>query len=213
MAGNINGTVSSTASLDGVTGTQPIQPNGSLIVKSAPTVQPAAVAFSTWTKTSDTVATFSGLTGSTFVNGNLVAIFWAGGYVTDALVSSASSSGFVATVSNLLLSGGSTAQTTLPATNTPILVSLLTQATGLVIVGSDLDQLLIQSTQPALVELFDNAGSPVIRRTSVITMANGFDGWPTAAGQAVPFSATIVTANFYNNSTNTAVTQVVALLN
>jgi hypothetical protein len=210
MAGNILGSVNFSASLDSVTGSQPLQPNGSLIVKSAPMPQVAAKPCATWVKTSDTVATIT--CANTFSDGNEVAIFWDGGYVVDAVVSSATSGSFVATVSNLNLPGGSTAQTVLPATNTPILISILTQATGLNILGSELDMLLIQSTQPALVELFDNSGTPVIRRTSIINSTNGMDVYPTAVGQAVPFSQTIATANFYNNSTNTAITQVVALL-
>jgi hypothetical protein len=206
----ITGSISASASLDGVTGSQPLTPTGTLIQKSSPMNLPAALACSTWARTSDTVGVFT--VTNTLVNGEKVAIFWANGWVTDAVVSSASGTVFTATVSNRVLPGGSTAQTVLPAANTPVNISLLTQATGLNIVGSALDQLLVQSTQPALVELFDNAGTPVIRRTSVITTSNGYDGWPTASGDAVPFTQTIVTANFYNNSQNTAVTQVVALL-
>jgi hypothetical protein len=210
----ITGSINSSASLDGVTGSQPLAPTGTLIQKSSPMTLPAAIPCSTWVNSgSNLIATITVANPGTAIgDGNLVAIFWANGWVADALISSATTSGYVATVSNRLLPGGSTAQTALPATNTPILISQLTQATGLSIWGSELDQLLVQSTQPGLVELFDNAGSPVIRRTSVITSNNGFDGWPTAAGEAVPFTQTVVTANFYNNSLNTAITQVVALL-
>ena len=206
----ITGSVNSSASLDGVTGSQPLAPTGTLIQKSSPMNLPSALACSTWARTSDTVGVFT--VANTFSNGDKVAIFWDSGWVTDAVVSVASDTVFTATVSNRVLPGGSTAQTVLPAANTPVNISKLTQATGLNIVGSDLDQLLVQSTQPGLVELFDNAGTPVIRRTSVITTPNGFDGWPASAGEAIPFTQTIVTANFYNNSLNTAITQVVALL-
>ena len=135
-------------------------------------------------------------------------------------VTSATGTGFTATASNLILPGGSTAQTLLPASNTPILVALQTQVTGLAINGPGLDQILITSTQSGLVELFDNSGTPVIRRTSIISAANGFDGFPSASGQTLSSwtaagwtTQTVVTANFYNNSLNTAVMQVVALLN
>ena len=205
----ITGSVNSSMSLDGVTGSQSLAPTGTLIEKSSPLTLAPALQCSTWARTSDTVAVFT--VANTLSNGNKVAIFWAAGYVTDAVVSLASSSGFTATVSNLVLPGGSTAQTVLPLANTAVNIGLLTQATGLSIVGSALQQLLVQSTQPGLVELFDNSGTPVIRRTSIITTANGFDGWPTSAGQAVPFTQTIVTVNFYNNSANTAIMQVVAL--
>ena len=211
MAGAINGSINSSASLDGVSGSQPLSPNGSRIEKAAPGPQAAAIQCSTWSRTSDTVGVFT--VANTFSDGDLVAIFWASGYVTDAILSLTTTAHFTATVANRnLLVGGSTAQTVLPAGDTPVNISKLTQVTGLNIVGSALQQLLIQSTQAALVELFDNTGTPVLCRTSVITTNNGFDGWPTQAGQAVPFTNTIVTANFYNNSTNTAITQVVALV-
>jgi hypothetical protein len=209
MAGNIFGTYNSSASLDGVVGSQPLAPSGNLINKASPTPLAAALTCSTWVNSGSNLIATCTVT-NTLTNGDLVAIFWSGGYVTDALVSSATTSGFVATVSNLLLPGGSTAQTALPATNTPILISQVTQVTGLSIVGSNLQQLLVQSTQPGLVELFDN--SAVIQRTSIITIPNGFDGWPTYAGQALPFTSDVIALNIYNNSTNTAVTNVVALL-
>ena len=205
----IVGSINSSMSLDGVTGSQPLAPVGTLIEKSSPMTLPAALQCSTWARTSDTIGVFTVANG--LVNGNKVAIFWTNGYVVDAVVSLASSSSFTATVSNLQLPGGSTAQTVLPLANTPVNIGLLTQATGLSIIGSALQQLLVQSTQPGLVELFDNSGTPVIRRTSIISTPNGFDGWPTAAGQAVPFSQTVVTCNFYNSSSNTAIMQVVAL--
>ena len=211
----ILGSVNSSASLDGVSGSQPLAPQGTLIQKSSPMALPPALPCTTWARTSNTVGVFT--VANTLVNGNKVAVSWVDSsgnqqYCADGVVSTQGASPTITFSARNLLVGGSTAQTVLPAANYPVLISLLTQATGLNIIGSDLDQLLIQSTQPALVELFDNTGTPVLCRTSVITTNNGFDGWPTTQGQAVPFSNTIVTANFYNMSVNTAITQVVALL-
>lgn len=221
MAGNITGSMNSTATLDGVTGTNPIAPNGSLVIKSAPTVLPVAVAFSTtYTKTSDTIADFAGLTGSTFDNGNIVAIFWTGGYCLNGLVSAAGATAFKVTFSALVLPGGATAQTVLPASGTALKVSLRTQTTDMVIDGSDLDQIILTSTQPGAIMLYDATGTPVCRRIGIITSNNGFDGFPNVVGQTLSqWTSTgwvdeeVVTINFYNNSIALAVAQVVALLN
>lgn len=221
MAGNITGSMNSTATLDGVTGVNPIAPNGSLVVKSAPTVLPVAVAFSTtYAKTSDTIADFAGLTGSTFANGNLVAIFWTGGYCLDGLVSAADATAFKVTFSDLVLAGGATAQTVLPASSTAVKVSLLTQTTDVVIDGTDVDQIIMTSSQPGAIMLYDDTGTPVCRRISVITSNNGFDGFPNVVGQTLTqwtggdwVDENIVTINFYNNSTSLAAAQVVALMN
>ena len=96
----------------------------------------------------------------------------------------------------------------MPALNTSLLVATAQDVTNSVsIVGADIQQLLITSTQPGLCELLD--ATPAQQRLSVITAGGGFDSW---AGGTQPWTDTVVKARMYNNSTSTATMTVAALL-
>jgi hypothetical protein len=160
------------------------------------------------TRTSSTQGVFTFTSAAPIQGTETIALFWNGGYVYDCTINSFTGvAGAVLTVT-FTVPGG---QTALPVATTAGLVSINTDVTNSVsIVGSDLQMLLITSTQPGLCELLDSV--PTQRRLSLIAAAGGSDVWPQTAGQAVPFSQTIVTARMYNNSQTQATMTVVALL-
>jgi len=235
MSGNINGSVLSTVSLDGVTATVPLTPNGSVVAKAAPSVVNAskfsvaagAVVYDNYAAVSGMWgATWGGAvvwtpsgTGSTGASYNIaavtlansltgaekIAVFWTAGGVAyrnyDGVISSLSGAGFTVTFPS--------GQTALPATGATVILATNIDA-DMTFNGNILQQLLITSTQPGLVNLMD--GGSIVRRSSVIAAAGSYDGWPTAAGQTTPIAYTIAEARFYNNSIVNSVAYALALV-
>jgi hypothetical protein len=92
-----------------------------------------------------------------------------------------------------------------------VLVSVAQDITvGVDIVGANLQQLQISSTQPGLIELFD--ATPTERLIVGLPLATSFYAWPTSLGQSVPFSQTITKVRFYNNSAAAANANCLALM-
>jgi len=212
------GSIQTIVSLDGVSVTVALTPGGNTPIKPTGALAAAIAA----TIASQSSCTLTVPTGSLTV-GQSVAVFWTAGGVAmgayDATVSAVTTAspndtvtltnvGGTLTASYFAASGS--APTSLPANGTSVLVSIATDITNSVeIVGSDLQMLLITSNQPGLCELFDSV--PTQRRLSYIGSGGGADYWPTAAGQSVPFSQTVVRARMYNNSLSAATMTVVAL--
>ena len=83
------------------------------------------------------------------------------------------------------------------------------------ITGNNVVQLLVTSTQPALVEWLN--ATPAQDHLSYITAANGIDTWPGSPGLSAPpanWTGTdvVVTLRCWNFSTNTANIQIACLL-
>jgi hypothetical protein len=203
LAAGQTGSIQLTLTLDGLSVNVGIAPAGNTVSRPSATLPAALASSGNWTRSSATVATSVTFTAHGLAGTELVALFWDGGYVYDCTVTVVNPNTLTITVP-----GG---QTALPAANTPLLLAVAQDVTNSVsIVGSNLQQLLITSTQPGLCELLDSG--PTQRRLSVLTAAAPADYWPTAAGQAVPFSQTVVKARMYNNSQTAAVMTAAALL-
>jgi hypothetical protein len=199
------GSVQTIASLDGLSCNQQIQPAGNTVCKPSATL-PAANPGTLTTRTSSTQGVFTFTAAANIQGTETIALFWNGGYVYDATINSfTGSAGAVLTVT-FTVPGG---QTALPAATTAGQIATAQDVTNSVsIVGADVQQLLVTSTQPGLCELLD--ATPAQQRLSVITVAGGFDSW--AGGGSQPWTDTVVKARMYNNSTTAAVMTVAALL-
>ena len=199
----IVGSIQTIVNLDGVLVTNTLQPGGNTICKPLGSLPPGLPSSGNWTRTSDTVATDVTFTAHGLAGTENVALFWNGGYCYDVAVTVVDPNTLTLTVP--------AGQIPLPAANTAMLLAVAQDVTNSVsIVGSDLQQLLITSTQPGICELLD--ATPAQQRLSVIAVAGGSDFWPTATDQTPPFSQTVVKARMYNNSQTSAVMTVVALL-
>jgi len=197
------GTIQTLVSLDGISINNSFNPAGNTPIKPTGQLPAAQQSSGNWTRTSATVATGVTFTAHGLAGTEKVALFWASSYVYDCTVTVVDANTLTITVP-----GG---QTALPAANTVMLLSVATDVTNSVtIVGSDLQMLLITSTQPGLCELLDSG--PTQRRLSVLTFAGAADYWPTTAGQSVPFTQTVITCRMYNNSQTPATMTVVAMV-
>ncbi|MGO9111167.1 MAG: hypothetical protein ACLP9L_18235 [Thermoguttaceae bacterium] len=200
-----SGSVQTIVSLDGVSCNQSLSPAGNTICK--PTAPlPAANAGTLTTRTSNTQGVFTFTAAAPIQGTETIALFWPGGYVYDATINSfTGTAGAVLTVT-FTVPGG---QTALPAASTAGQIATAQDVTNSVsIVGADVQQLLITSTQPGICELLD--ATPAQQRLSVIAAAGAFDSW--AGGSSPPWTDTVVKARMYNNSLTTATMTVVALL-
>lgn len=198
------GLVQNIVSLDGVSVNQTLAPAGNTVCKPIGSLPAAKLSSGNWTRTSNTVATSVTVTAHGLAGTEKLAIFWEGGYCYDCTLT-------VGDANTITITTPGGAQTVLPAANTVLTIAVAQDVTNSVsIVGSDLQMLVITSTQAGICELLDSG--PTQRRLSVITASGGVDYWPTVAGQAVPFSQTVITARMYNNSQTPATMTVVALL-
>lgn len=220
LATSQTGTIQTIASLDGVSTNATVNPAGNTICKPTGSL-PAAVAGSVASQSGCTILVPTG----TLVAAQVVAVFWTVAGVLNAIydmtvasVSTASpndtvtltNSGGTLGPANYYASSGS-APTGLPANATGLNVAIAQDVTNSVsIVGSDLQMLLITSTQQGLCELFDSG--PTERLFEPILAAGGFYSWPSYAGQSVPFSQTVVKARMYNAALTAATMTVAALL-
>jgi hypothetical protein len=171
---------------------------------------PAALAGSVLSQGGDTLTVADPKTA--LASAQTVAVFW---YVAgilhavyDIVIASVTSPGAAETVAltmtnaKWLVAG----DTTLPANATPVTIAVAQDITdGVSLVGTNLQQILATSSQPGLVEWLDV--TPTAQRLSTIIASGGFDTWPTAAGQAQPWTDTVVTLRCYNAATTTAVMQ------
>lgn len=147
----------------------------------------------------------------------LVAVSWTAGGVTyvvyDGVLSSVSGTGFTVT-----FPGG---QEVLPVTGTTVLISTNIDA-NMTFNASYVDQLLVTSTQPAQVILYDStptlryAGAGItaigsVQSPNILTAGNYFG--VANATPTVLVAYTIAVARFYNLSTTLAIASAVALIN
>jgi hypothetical protein len=198
------GSVQMIASLGGKTLTANIPTNGSVLIQpscTAPAIISGAAASMAYVSSSTAIITFAtahGLAGT-----EILAIFWTGGTAYGCTITSHDT----LTIHVTIGAGSSVPSPGPTACNVAVGQSL----TDLTLVGSNLEELLIDSTQTGFVDMLD--GTATSRLHSDIGPSNGSPGpyvWPQTSGEAVPFSQTITDIVFYNNSTTTATMTVTA---
>jgi hypothetical protein len=133
-----------------------------------------------------------------------LAVFWSGGYAWKVTITGQ-------TTNSITVSAA--AGTAFPSGTTSVNVAVGQPLTDLSMVGSNLQELIIASSQTTLVDLLDSI--PTSRLTQLVGASQANPGpyvWPQTVGEAVPFSQTITDVMVYNNSTQTANFTLLAIL-
>ncbi len=205
------GSLQSSVSCAGVTASAVLATQGGTALNfaiTAPAALSGALTSGTFTIANSGTATFAGT--------EKVCVFWTVGgvnyYRYDCTISSGTSQ------NTFTISAGT--GTALPSGGQAVLVATNQDITdGVSITGNNVQQLLVTSSQPGLVEWLN--ATPAQDRLSLLSAANSYDTWPTAAGQSAPPSGaigtwtgsdTVVTIRCWNNSTSTATMQVGVIL-
>jgi hypothetical protein len=198
------GSVQLVASLGNKTLTANIQTNGSVLIQpscTAPAIltgQSASMAYVSGTQAIITFASAHGLAGT-----ETLAAFWTGGTAYEGSITSHDT-----LTAHVTFAAGTSVPTPGPTT---VNVAIGQSLTDLTLVGANLEELLIDSTQAGYVDMLD--GTATSRLHSDIGPSNGSPGpyvWPQYSAEAVPFSQTITDIVFYNNSTTAATMTVTA---
>jgi hypothetical protein len=194
------------ASLGGKTLTANVATNGSVLLQpsvTAPAIltgQSASMAYVSGTQAIITFSSAHGLAGT-----ETLATFWTGGVAYEGSITSHDT-----LTAHITFAAGTAVPSPGPTT---VNVAVGQSLTDLTMVGSNLEQLLIDSQQAGFIDMLD--GTAASRLATAIGPSNASPGpyvWPITTGQAVPFSQTITDIVFYNNSTSSAVMTVTASL-
>jgi hypothetical protein len=203
--GNVTGSVQLVASINNQVFQSAVNAQGTVGLSPSITapaiVSGAAGSLVEATGTTGTI-TFSGPHG--LAGTETLAVFWTGGYAWKVTITSQ-------TTNSITVSAA--AGTAFPAGTTAVNVAVGQPITDLSMIGSNLQELIISSTQTALVDLLDSV--PTSRLTELVGPSNGNPGpyiWPQTAGESTPFSQTIVDVMVYNNSTQSAVFTLLAVM-
>ena len=161
---------------------------------------------------------FTAASSVTYAGTEKVAVFWTiagvNYYRYDCTITGGTGTAFT-------ISGGS--GSALPSGGQAVNVATnqdITGANGLSLPGNNIQQLLVTSSQPSLVEWL--SVTPTQERLSLIATANGCDTWPSSSGQSAPpvggaganwtSGDTVVTIRCWNNSANTATIKIGVIL-
>jgi hypothetical protein len=190
--GAIQGTRVETVTLNGTSVNKTVNAVGEVCQRTKVAL-PAALTGSLTTRSTNTTGIITTDANHGLAGTERLGVFWTGGRAYQVSIT-----GHTANTITISCAAGDN----LPAQDTAVNVSVCQEVTGLSFAGSSLAQLLITSTQPGLVELFSSG--PTSRLAVDLLSVNDYYNWPSYSGQSAPFSQTIITADFYNNSTSQA---------